>query len=137
MAALATITLMDDLTTPIAHIFNPVRHDAKEYVWRDGTAGLTILSAPTVSLVSLPTKDKSVERYREKIILPAVETITGQNAQGYTAAPKLAYSLMKVSDYVLPIRATDQQKKDLIKYGQNLSLNTQFSDALLFGIMPF
>lgn len=137
MAALAAITLYDALGTPVAHVFQPVNHNGKEFVWRDSTTGLTILSAPVLSLIVMPSKDKNLERYREKIILPAVETVTGQNAQGYTAAPKLAYTLTKISDYILPIRATDQQKKDLVKYGQNFSANAQITDALYSSILPY
>lgn len=137
MAALTTIVLNDALGTPVAHNFVPINHNGKEFLWRDNTAGLTILSAPIISLTVLPSKDKSLERYRERIVLPAVETVTGQNSQGYTAAPKLAYSLTKVSDYILPIRATEQQKKDLLKFGQNVSVNSQFSDSLLYGMLPF
>lgn len=137
MSALADITLMDALGTPVAHVFKPINHNGKDFTWRDGTSGLTVLSAPFFVITILPSKDKTLERYRERIVLPAVETVTGQNAQGYTAAPKLAYSLTKVSDYIMPVRATEQQKKDLLKYGQNLSANAQVSDLLLYGISPY
>jgi hypothetical protein len=114
-----------------------VNHNGKEFSWRDSTAGLTVLSAPMLFLIVLPSKDKTVERYREKIVIPAVETITGQNSAGYTAPPKLAYTLQKISDYILPVRATEQQKKDLSKYGRLLPGIGQFQDALIYSILPY
>lgn len=137
MSGLANITLQDAQTTPASHIFVPVRHSDKEFVWRDSTAGLTVLSAPMFSLSVLPTKDRSLERYREKIILPALETLTSSAASGYVAAPKVAYTLSKISDYIIPSRATEAQRKDLVKFGTGVCTASQISDALYYGLLPY
>lgn len=137
MAALTTIVLYDALATPVAHNFVPISHSQKDFVWREKLDGLSVLSSPTVSLHVLPSKDKSLERYRVKCFLPVVETVTGANAYGYTAAPKLAYSLMASSDYIMPQRSTVQQRLDLLKYTKNVLDNTQFSEAFIYGILPF
>jgi len=137
MSALQAIVLPDALATPVNHTFDPVSHSFTEFVWRDNTAGLTVLSAPTISLIVLPSKDKNIERYREKTVLPVLETITGSNSSGYTAAPRLGYTLQKIADSVIPSRATLQQRKDLAKFAGQLYAQGQFSDALYYGLRPF
>lgn len=134
MASFAALTVNDYSAT--AHVFSPVSNNGREAIWRDGTAGLTVLSAPIISLVVLPSKDRSLERYRVKIVLPAVETITGSNAQGYTASPKLAYQLQVTADFVIPSRATEAQRKDLRTFLVNAVAASQISDTLFYGLRP-
>jgi hypothetical protein len=137
MSAIASIVLDDAQTTPVSHSFLPVSHSNREFIWRDSTVGLTVLSAPVIHLIVLPSKDKSIERYREKIILPTLETLTSSAASGYQAAPKIAYTLQKISDYIIPSRATEEQRKDLVKYGRLISTSTQFIDVLYYGLLPY
>jgi len=137
MAALGNFTMNDGQTTPVAHTFEPVSHSLTEFVYRDNATGLTVLSAPMCVLAVLPSKDKSIERYREKIILPALETLTSSAASGYQAAPKLAYSLSKISDYVIPSRATLAQRKDLVAFGAALPNITQFQNVYYYGTRPY
>jgi len=79
----------------------------------------------------------SLEKIRVKVVIPALETATGNNADGYTAAPRLAYSLASVQDFIVPLRATTAQRKDLVAFTRNAIANAQITDALYDGVRPY
>jgi len=131
------MTLNDGQTTPVAHTFVPLSHAANEYVWRESGVS-SVLAAVVVSLVFLKVKgNASLEKIRLKTTVPALETATGNNSDGYTAAPKLAYSLVSIQDFIMPLRATQQQRKDVVAYARNLAANAQVTDALYDGLRPY
>lgn len=140
MAALGNISLYDAQATPVAHVFSPLDHNNGRYQWRENGAAST-LAAVVLELSRLPVKNGSgLEKVRVRIVLPALETITGQNSSGYTAAPRLAYSLQVTTDYIMSNRATLQQRTDLMKYNRQLNTETgytQISDAVTLGVWPF
>jgi hypothetical protein len=115
-------------------------HSGDTYMWRETGTG-SILSAMVVSFAKLKAKAGSgLERYRLKTFVPVLETATGANALGYTAAPRLAYSLQATTDWIVPSRATTQQRTDLVKYQRQLTTESgysQISDAVINGQMPF
>jgi hypothetical protein len=135
MAALADMSLTD--AASVAHVFKHKNHNGKDFIWADSTAGLTSLSAPVISMHVLPSKDKTLERYRIKVSLPALETLTSSAASGYQAAPRVAYSLNYTGDYVIPSRATLAQRKDLTAFPTHVHLQGQFTDTLWYGNLPF
>jgi len=137
MSAITSMTLNDGQATPVAHTFVPLQHAKDEYVWRESGVS-SVLASTVVSLVFLRVKgNASLEKIRLKVIVPALETATGNNADGYTAAPKLAYSLNSIQDFIMPSRATQQQRKDIVAYARNLAANVQVTDALYDGVRPY
>lgn len=132
MASFAAMTVNNNAAVGI--VFNPATHSASSYMWREN--GVTILAANVISLQMLPSKDKSLARYRLKIISPALEVVTGANAQGYTAAPKLAYNVTSSSDFGMPNRASSTQKLDVIAFNKNVLSQAQVTDLLVNGLAP-
>ncbi len=95
MSAIAAITVYDGAATPVAHVLAPIS------VSREGNGGIKahwreqLASVPTEAQVSCtmklqPLKNKVV-RTEVTVEVPVMETVTNQNAAGYTAAPKVAY----------------------------------------------
>lgn len=139
MSVFTTMSIYDALATPVAHQFVPLDHQADSYTWRESGTG-SVLSAMVINFAKLKSKVGSgLERYRLKYFMPVLETVTGANALGYTAAPRLAYSLQATSEWIVPSRATIQQRTDLVKYlGQLTDVGyTQISDAVISGQMPY
>lgn len=99
MAQQANITVFDGATPPVAHVLiatdNKVLPDATRYsLWREQIA--TLPTSAQVSLEIFKTTLRSgVVRTRTRITVPVMESIAGQNASGYTAAPKVAYEDVK------------------------------------------
>lgn len=94
MSAIAAITVFDGAATPVSHTLAPIsvsrRGDGIVCLWREQLA-----SVPTEAQVSVTMKLQSVKnglvRAEITVEVPVMETVTNQNAAGYTAAPKVAY----------------------------------------------
>lgn len=71
-----------------------------------------------------------------KVFVPALETVTGQTYDGYTAQPRLAYALNSAQDFTMPIRASVAQRKDLVAFSKNVLTIDQVTDALFNSMFP-
>lgn len=95
MSAIANITVYDGAATPVSHTLVPIS------VTRDGVKGIVaywreqLASVPTEAQVSATAKLQTLKnrlvRAEVTVEVPVMETVTNQNAAGYTAAPKVAY----------------------------------------------
>lgn len=94
MSSIANITVFDGAATPVTHTLNPlyVKEDkgVLEAKWRESVAGL-----PSEAQVSCTFKQRTLPsgvcESRVRVEVPTMESISGQNAAGYTAAPKVAF----------------------------------------------
>lgn len=140
MAQLATLQMFDSQATPVAHVFAPASHSSTDFVWRE-TNTSSVLNAMLLTLSRLPMKKGSdLEKSRVKLVMPVLETITGSNSSGYTAAPRLAYTLQGIVDFIMPARATTVQRTDLVKYVRQViteSGYSQISDATINNSWPY
>jgi len=133
--AFAPITINDGQTTPVGHTFDTLDHGNDNWTWRE-TGTTSLLGAGPVTLARLKVKGGQLEKWRIKVYMPALETATGQNSDGYTAGPKLAYSLTSVMDFIMPMRSTAQQRKDIRAYAYNLLNQVQFYTPVQEGVAP-
>lgn len=95
MSAQANIVAFDGASTPVSHTFQPAGQ-TKDPVngivaeWRE-----IIATVPTYAQANLKTSQKllksGVWRVAVQVNVPVMESVSGQNASGYTAAPKVAY----------------------------------------------
>jgi hypothetical protein len=129
MAQIANIVVADGATTPINHTFFPLatRPDAQ---YREAIASLPLVGQGVTELVNRSGPTATLQRVRVKLALPALEAVTGNNAEGYTAAPKVAYTNSAVIDLILPARGTVQQRKDLRVMLSNLLKDAQVIDLI-------
>lgn len=116
MTAITTLTINDTQATPVAHVFGHKSHTANELVLVDTTAGLHALARPTLSIAKLPSKDRNVRKLRTRIVLPVMETVSGNNAAGYVAEPRKVGESVIVTDFILHNRTSDQGVKDILAY---------------------
>lgn len=95
MAAQANITVFDGAGTPVSHslVASGVKmlKDGSSYaIWREQLATL-----PIKAQIRLETKQRELQsgvtETRSDVCVPVMESISGQNASGYTAAPKVAF----------------------------------------------
>lgn len=136
MPSFASMTINDGQATPVAHTFNAIDHGQGNWYWREsGTP--SVLGAALVTLTRLKVKgNASIEKVRVKVFIPALETVTGANSEGYTAQPRIAYSLAFSADFVCPLRASENQRKDLTAYLAGLMGQSQIYSALHQSIFP-
>lgn len=129
MAQIANIAVLDGKTTPATHTFYPIaaRPDAS---YREAVASLALVGQGIVTIRNQSAANAALQRVRIGLALPALETISGENAAGYTAAPKVAYTNTAMIELIMPARGTVDQRKDLRVMLSNLLLNAQVVDAI-------
>lgn len=95
MAQQADITVFDGAATPVSHLLktvdNKVLSDGTRLaIWRENVTTL-----PTEAQVRAELRQRvhpsKVTETRLKVVVPVMESVSGVNASGYTAAPKVAY----------------------------------------------
>jgi len=129
MAAIGNIAIVDGEPTPVTHTFIPVS-SAGDPFYRESIAGLALIGQPTITLSLKQDRGTGLNKLRVVMALPALEVVTGNNAAGYSAAPKVGYVNKVNIDMILPSRGTAQQRKDLRLLVSNLLLNSQVIDAI-------
>lgn len=95
MSAQANIVAFDGAATPVSHTLVPVgtsreKTEGSRAEWREN-----ILTLPKEAQISAATQiqilKSGVERVALTVKVPVMEAVSGQNAAGYTAAPKVAF----------------------------------------------
>lgn len=129
MAQIANIVVADGASTPVNHTFSPVA-SSPVAIYRENLATLPVIGQGRVELSNKSGANASLQRVKISLALPALETISGENAAGYTAAPKVAYTNVVVIDMMLPARGTVQQRKDLRLMLSNLLKDAQVVDLV-------
>lgn len=97
MSNIANIVVYDGATSPVAHTLVPVEvvKDGKTgvitAVWREQIAALPTYAQVTATARLSRNPKSGVWNVDFKVQVPVMESVSGQNASGYTAAPKVAY----------------------------------------------
>lgn len=94
MSAIAAITVFDGAATPVSHTLSPVDVTRDKGIvtanWRENTAGVPTY-AQIRATATLQRLKSGVYKTEFRVVVPVMESVSGQNAAGYTAAPKVAY----------------------------------------------
>jgi len=95
MANIANITVFDGAATPVSHTLVAVSvtrgpDGTITALWREGLASLPVEAQVRAEMRQKVLKSGVVET-RMRVVVPTMESISGQNAAGYTAAPKVAF----------------------------------------------
>lgn len=121
MASIANMVLNDGQTTPVAKTFSPTDATTAMAVWNDRSGGIDIgFPQVTLSLKKL----KSVNQVKVEIQVPTLEVISGADG-GYTPSPKVAYTSVGQLTFLLPVRSTLQERKNIAAFIKN-SLSNAF-----------
>lgn len=94
MSAISNITAFDGATTPVSHTLVATSVSKEKNVvtalWTEKLA-----SVPEYAQIRLTMKmeklKSGVYRLEERLEVPVMESVSGANSSGYTAAPKVAY----------------------------------------------
>lgn len=97
MSNIANIVVFDGATPPVSHTLTPVEvnRDPKTNsitaVWREQLAILPTYAQITATARLSKNKRSGVWNVDFRVEVPVMESISGQNSSGYTAAPKVAF----------------------------------------------
>lgn len=128
MAAIADIAIQDGQATPATHTYKAIESGPKSG-WRTANSSLPLVGQETIT-ASISKTTTGLNVVRLVVDLPALETASGSNSSGYTAAPKVAYSNRIKVEAVLPERGTASQRTDLRVLLRNLLTNAQVVDII-------
>jgi len=94
MSNIANIVAFDGAATPVSHTLVPLSVTREKGIvraeWRETLASLPAYAQITASQTIEKLKS-GVYKVETRVAVPVMESISGQNAAGYTAAPKVAY----------------------------------------------
>jgi len=107
MSAQANIVAFDGAATPVSHTLIPIgaatqTDNAKIAEWAERLTGV-----PFDGQVQISTRKRKLKNGQEQVSLsvkvPVMESVSGQNAAGYTAAPAVAFEdLIVITGYFSP-----------------------------------
>lgn len=123
MAAFADMVLADGQATPVNHTFKARRIEGTLAKWQDISGGIAV-GFPSLTVSSRePLKNSPNFRVNAKVVVPVLETISGNNYAGVTAAPQKAYDVVCDMSFIMPDRSTQAVRKDVLAYVKNLLAN--------------
>jgi len=96
MSSQANITVYDGAATPVSHVLVPIGVGVDANLgnvakWRENLATVPLYANVRVTTMQKTLKS-GIERVEIRVEVPVMEAISGQNAFGYTAAPKVAFT---------------------------------------------
>lgn len=124
MAQIANIVLADALATPVSHTFEPARTSADYAMWEDRISPYYIGYNKVTMIMKRPT-GKGVQANRNirvhiKLDTPKLEVTSNSTISGIAPAPTVSYRPVADFQWVIPERASLQDRKDLRKMSYNL-----------------
>lgn len=136
MSAQSNITVYDGQNTPVSHTFIPVgvyRDDKTGEdvaVWREDAASIPEYALSRITFRSRKNVKTGMWRQVVQVEVPVMESISGQNAAGYTAAPKVAYVVTDTYVVNAHERSTYTERKLVRGLLSNLSNNVTTTNAI-------
>lgn len=132
MSSQATIVAFDGASTPVSHSLVPASNTningEHQSVWREVAPAVPIYASVNATLRRRTLKN-GVEQVSLSVSVPVMETVSNQNAAGYTAAPKIAYTnTLTLTGYFSP-RATIAERRLARMMLVNISNNITTSVA--------
>lgn len=129
MANIATITINDGQSTPVAHAYNPTQVNPATYR-RNGVAGQSVIAQERLLIDVENAKTYSgVNKVKLELVLPVMEQASGGAATGYVAPPAIAHEERVQVTFFFHQRSDAAGRKDLRVLLSNLLLNAQVVDA--------
>lgn len=129
----SNIVLADALATPVNHTFVPIGRDKNGVYWFEDQSAASSVGNWRVAVelkrpVAPNGKTSSDGRsFRARIELhePILETVSNNTVSGIAPAPTVSYVTRAFTEFVMPERATLQNRKDIRKMLALLLADTQ------------
>lgn len=141
MAAIANVVAFDGATSPVSHTLVPVsvtRKGSDEVVaeYREQLTSLP-LAAQVRLTQSLQRLKSGVIKVTNRVVVPVMESVSGNNSAGYTAAPKVAYECTVITTGLYSERSTIAERRLARQLAVNIGNNvTTTVAAATSGSMP-
>lgn len=124
MSAISDIVVFDGAATPVSHTLKAVSvtRSAAEVVaeWREMLSSVPVY-AQVRATAKLSRMKSGVYRCEFRTVVPVMESVSGANSAGYTAAPKVAYENTYISVGLFHERSDAAGRRLVRQLGVNVS----------------
>lgn len=126
-----SLTLTDATSpTPVNRTFNGTQSTPDLTIWKDfATNGGYPIGAGVASL-SVKENGGGTTRVTGKLVLPTLETVSGDTDLGFDPAPSKAYECIGSFELVFPSRTSLQNRKDLSAMLKDLLNDAKVTSAV-------
>lgn len=132
MSAIANITVYDGAATPVAHTLTAIEVTREKgsisALWREGLTGIPVY-AQVRCTAKIEKLKSGVYKTEFRVVVPVMESVSGQNAAGYTAAPKVAYENTFIQTGFFHERSDATGRRLTRQLGVNIANNISTSVA--------
>jgi hypothetical protein len=119
----SNIVLADAQATPVNHTFVPIGRDKNGLYWFEDQSAANAIGYWKVSVelvkpspaTAKQNSDGRIARVKIGMHQPVLETVSNNTVSGIAPAPTVSYVPRVFVDFVLPERASLQNRKDLRK----------------------
>lgn len=142
MAAIADIAVYDGAATPVLHTLKAVsvtrNNGVVEALYREELTNVPVSAQPSFKM-KLEQLKSGVYKSEGRMTVPVMESVSGQNAAGYTAAPKIAFEDSFILTGYHHDRSTSTSrtlaKQMLINIGNNVTTSVAAASAGPYPLM--
>jgi hypothetical protein len=110
---MSTLTLTDAAGTPVNRSFGSTQSSPDLTVWKDYATNSGYPVGAGVASLSVKENASGTVRVLGKLVLPTLETVSGDTDLGFTPAPSKAFEVIGDFEMVFPNRSSLQNRKDL------------------------
>lgn len=134
MAAQATVTLTDAAGTPVNRAFLARgfrERDGKPWaLWQYVVGGVIAGYNQLWQYVRPPSRNSDAYKVTYVLDVPILEQTSPSTATGIQPAPTVAYHLLATVEFVLPVRCSEQERKDLQNMTKDLLGEAVLTDSV-------
>lgn len=131
MPSVASITINDGASTPVAHTFVPTNKDVQgAFHYADQSGGVPVgFSTISASLTQPKPGNGQVYRIRMKIRMPTLATL-GTSDAGITPPPTKSHESGFSCEFLVPVASSLQERKNILAYAKNLLAHSLAEDLV-------
>ena len=133
MSELSPIFLDDAAATPVNHEFVPSQPVGGVVTYRD-TLGISVALKPRISLSMRPGELSKGKRIKRKVTVKINVPYQPISVDGITPAVDSIESVITLN---VPLDASEADIVDIVKFQQDAFSETQLTDAIVSGNMPY
>lgn len=129
MAQIGPMTIHDGQSTPVSHVFTPIK-SVPPYYRRSASGVSAALQEEVLINARLTDKANGVNEIDLILTLPVAETVGPANSSGYVAPPAVAHRVRAKVTFYMHQRSTVDVRKDVRVLLSNLLKDAQIVDAI-------
>lgn len=131
MGQIANITVFDGAAVPVSHTLLAIsvtREKGKIIaLWRENAAGVPVNAQISMTMTLEQSPKSGVYRCEKRTVVPVMESVSGQNSSGYTAAPKVAYENTFITMAFYHERSVTEGRRLVRQLALNIDANVSTS----------